>query len=192
MYHIKKDKRSVQSSQAIYNALMIIAQDKLCKNISITEIVSQAQVGRATFYRNFDCIDDVLRYKLDQNLDQMCEKIKSFYSLSKDPISPSTSTTLKPILQYIYDNSAVYQVLVDNERYDLLRENFIKLIKDFWLSLCEQPNYLPDSVTKNFEYFLEVHASLLIAIITKWIKEDLTILPDDMANIINGINFKTY
>ena len=45
----------------IQKALLSLMKKKALKDISITEIVTKAQVGRASFYRNFKSKEDVLK-----------------------------------------------------------------------------------------------------------------------------------
>ena len=52
MYHKKNDRRSIQSSDWIYEALKTLMLDKEYSKITITDIVNKANIGRTTFYRN--------------------------------------------------------------------------------------------------------------------------------------------
>ena len=64
MYRIKQDQRTIRSSQLIYRALAQLMREKSFAKISVTNIVEKAQVGRTTFYRIFDEIEDVLNLRM--------------------------------------------------------------------------------------------------------------------------------
>lgn len=63
MYHIKPDKRSQQSARLICEGLISCLKKKSFDKITITDIQKESNVGRATFYRLFDNISDVLSYQ---------------------------------------------------------------------------------------------------------------------------------
>ena len=66
MYHISNDKRAYQSSEMIYEALKHLMAKALFSDINVTDLVQEAKIGRSTFYRLFDAIEDVLHYKADE------------------------------------------------------------------------------------------------------------------------------
>ena len=63
MYHIKNDKRAVKSAELIYKGLSDLIEKKSFDAITITDIQKASAVGRATFYRSFDTVNDVLYWK---------------------------------------------------------------------------------------------------------------------------------
>ena len=62
MYHVKKDRRSLTSAHAIYQGLTKLLKTKAYDTITVSEICELADISRATFYRNFDIIEDVLSW----------------------------------------------------------------------------------------------------------------------------------
>lgn len=64
MYHMQKNKTAVQSQCMIADALYRLMQKKEFHRITITEICEEADVGRKTFYRNFDWKEDVVDFQL--------------------------------------------------------------------------------------------------------------------------------
>lgn len=75
MHHVKTDQRSKDSASAIANALFALVTLKPWQDIGISEVVSLAQVGRATFYRNFETLDDVLTYQLQLASSRLLDRI---------------------------------------------------------------------------------------------------------------------
>lgn len=60
MHHVKNDKRSQTSANAIYKTLIRLLQSKSFDSITVSSICEESNISRATFYRNFDIIEDVL------------------------------------------------------------------------------------------------------------------------------------
>ena len=79
MYHIKNDKRCRKSAAAITSALEQLLEKKQFMDITVTDIQKTAGVGRSTFYRLFDNIDDVVTYSVDE---QFKEIVKDYTALS--------------------------------------------------------------------------------------------------------------
>lgn len=65
MYHIRNDKRAIQSSELIYNGLLECIRKKPFDQITISDLQKASGVARSTFYRAFDNISDVLFWKCD-------------------------------------------------------------------------------------------------------------------------------
>ena len=65
MFHIKNDKRSQSSSQAIYQGLISLSKQRPFNSITVSAICEESKVSRATFYRNFDIIEDIFMWRID-------------------------------------------------------------------------------------------------------------------------------
>ena len=66
MYHIKNDKRCLRSAALIADALERLLDQKIFADISVSDLQRESGVGRSTFYRLFDNIDDVVTYLVDE------------------------------------------------------------------------------------------------------------------------------
>lgn len=65
MFHIKNDKRSQSSAQAIYQGLISLSKQRPFNSITVSAICEESKVSRATFYRNFDIIEDIFMWRID-------------------------------------------------------------------------------------------------------------------------------
>lgn len=66
MYHIKNDKRARASTELICAGLLACMKEKPFARITITDVQRASTVSRSTFYRNFDCLEDVLALLCDR------------------------------------------------------------------------------------------------------------------------------
>ena len=62
MHHVKNDKRSQTSANAIYEALLKLLKSNSFDTITVSSICEASNISRATFYRNFDILEDVLAW----------------------------------------------------------------------------------------------------------------------------------
>ena len=65
MYHIANDIRAKKSADLIVKGLEDCLKEKPLSQIKIMDIYNKSYVSRATFYRLFDSIDDVITYECD-------------------------------------------------------------------------------------------------------------------------------
>ena len=177
MYHIKNDKRSIQSSQWIYEALAQLMSEKKYEDIKVTEIVEKAKVGRTTFYRNFDSIDDVLRMKCDETFDNLYKYILDCYS--ENGFSDNT-LFMKPLLRFWYVNSDIMELLLKANKLDIINSSAIKIVDAFEPLICSSSI----AIKNHWDYFISLQSGIFISILSQWIKNGKDIPPDDLADLI--------
>jgi len=180
MYHIKKDKRSIQSSGWIYDALAELMNEKIYTEITVTEIVEKAKLGRATFYRNFDSLDDVLRLRCDKTFNELCEYLLEYYKTNSSLDKGMNTVFIKPFLRYWYVKSSIIELLIKANRLDIINESFTNMFKLFLPHLDKSH----DSIWNHMDYFIAIRSGVAINVLIQWIKNDKNIAPDDLADLI--------
>lgn len=176
MYHIKNDKRSIQSSQWIYSALEILMKEKEFNKITVSEVVEQAKVGRTTFYRSFDSIEDVLIMKCDEKFKELGEYLIQYNKSNKKEEKPPY---LKPVLRFWYINSNILELIIQVNKLDIIKDSFNTTLDIF------KDNLLDNKMNGDtLDYFKEIRYSILISILVVWIKNGKDIAPDYLADLI--------
>lgn len=178
MYQKKKDKRSIQSSQWIYEALKTLMNEKQYNKITIIDIVKKANIGRTTFYRNFDTIDDVLRMKCIEKFSEFRQFCIDYYKTN----SIEDKTFLKPFLKYWYDNSEIIELLLKAHGENIIKDCLYKEINYFINISSIKENKI---INSHLNYFIELRVANCISILTEWIKNGKNIPPDELSEIIN-------
>jgi len=117
MYHIKKDKRQLNSAANLVNALAQCLKTKHISNISVSELCSKAGISRSTFYRIFDTPVDVLGYACDSYIDKA---VKDF--LGKQ--FRDDEDLIRFTLQYWYENYEMLEAAINSGRLDIVRKSF--------------------------------------------------------------------
>ena len=177
MYHKKNDKRSIQSSEWIYAALKDLMLEKKYSKITITDIVNKANLGRTTFYRNFDTIDDVLKMKCDEKFNEFREYCIGYYKEN----DVAVKSFLTPFLKYWYKNSEIIELLIKANRENILKQCLTEEVKFFINSSSIDKN---TTISSHINYFISMIVSNSISILTEWISNGKDIPPDELANII--------
>lgn len=178
MYQKKRDKRSIQSSEWMYKALKELMEIKNYSKITVTDITNKANLGRTTFYRNFETIDDVLEMKCIEKFKEFRQYCIDFYKLNDVEVK----SFLKPFLMYWYDNSEVIELLIKANRENIIKKYLTKEVQFF----VDISSINKDTViSSHINYFIEMRVSNSISILTEWIKNDKNIPPDELADIIS-------
>ena len=87
MYHIPNDKRAYRSAERLCDALLQCLKKKDLKAISISDLHHVCYVSRATFYRLFDSVDDVVIYQCDRLFDGLAEELSGKPELTLKDLS---------------------------------------------------------------------------------------------------------
>lgn len=159
MYHIKRDKRSERSAQLICAGLQQCLLKKEFKRLTIADILTASTVGRATFYRLFDSINDVLVYECDQ-----------LFQHNVYPID--TNETVERILlrqiKLFMDHDVLLETLIESQQietiYNSQREQ-IKRVSALFGGIDHYPLAQSD-------FFLSHLTYLIVSTLVTWVKHD--------------------
>ena len=158
MYHIKQDKRAKASVELICAGLMDCLSQKGFADITISDIQRSSTVSRSTFYRNFDCLEDVLSL--------MCDRV------FEDAFSSGSGEIRQEVFSAWFKNEKLIETMVQINRGDLLFESLRRSAVKFGrFPGLEQGSEL-------YNYLISIIASTMMGIIVTWVesgkKEDET------------------
>lgn len=180
MYHIKDDQRSIRSSEMIYTGLVELMREKDFAAITVTDLVDAAGVGRTTFYRNFDEIEDVLRMRCDQVVGGLINYLQGYRQKHQDE---SRTTILKPVLRYFYLHSELIELLMKAKRIHIFEEAFLRRFEPFKSMIGTFYGVEEDYV----DYVLAIRTGGVTRILTHWIETGKKQAPDELAEKLGAI-----
>lgn len=167
MYHIKNDKRCLRSAALIADALERLLDQKIFADISVSDLQRESGVGRSTFYRLFDNIDDVVTYLVDEKFKDI---VAEYNSLSwKD----FTAACLEGI---IGENEKLINIVTDG-RTDLLTRSIRNNLQK--IHLHDDPVRI-----REVSYSFAVFAGSCISMIRSWDENGRIESIDELAEII--------
>ena len=160
MYHIKDDKRAAKSSELIYQGLISCMKDKDFSKISITDIQRTSTVGRATFYRHFDSMIDVLHWKCDQE----------YHNVMNSYVSMETHEQAKDeFFIYFFDywtgHSEVLETLIRLGRYDIIYQchySNAPILYEYFKQAFKIPK-------RNYKYYMGFRIGAFVGVLITWI-----------------------
>ena len=103
------------------DALMKLLRDKPLEAISISELCELAGIGRASFYRNFKCKEDILRTCIRQLFSQW---FNTYIAMEHPPLS----TLIQLLFSHFEKHMDFYRLLYERKQLDLLKDIFIELL----------------------------------------------------------------
>ena len=118
MYHIVEDERARRSAKRIVYGLEESLGSVSIGEITISRLCAQCGVSRATFYRLFDNLTDVLAYRCDQILDEAAARVRQ----KPDPNPRETSIF---ILKSWMQHPALMKALMDGHYLEVLYQSHI-------------------------------------------------------------------
>lgn len=122
MYHISKDLRAQKSARKIGEGFLACLEHKNIEEIAVTDIQRASCVGRATFYRLFDNISDVLSYLCDNIFERVGSNFKRM-----NKHSPRESTLA--FIEEWMSNKVLLSAIVDGNRMGVLYNAHLKYLK---------------------------------------------------------------
>ena len=180
MYHIKNDQRAIRSSRMLYEALAQLIRERPYNSITVTHLVETAQLGRTTFYRNFDEIEDILQMRCDQVFDELLAYLVAY---RQEDRSDEPGKMLKPLLRYFYLNSDIIDILLRAKRIDILQDSFRKRSQWIQASVAQQLQISEEYAA----YGAEIRINIMIAIVAHWVKTGKREAPDELADKLKGM-----
>jgi len=88
---VKTDRRSRRSRRLIVDALLALMQEKRYDRITVQEIIDRADVGRSTFYAQFQNKEDVLVSEIERVLGLLHEQHRGAVENPIDHLLPSAA-----------------------------------------------------------------------------------------------------
>lgn len=120
MYKTRKNSIALKSQLLLSKTLLDLMQEKDYKSISISELCLAAGVSRKTFYRNFDVIDDIFDFTLDNFFLQLEENIRE---------SDSLEDIMHQFYHFCQSHHTIMRTLYANNLFSLLEFKFADFIR---------------------------------------------------------------
>lgn len=167
MYHIKNDKRCRRSAEQIAEALRQLLAIKPFMEISVSDLQRISGVGRSTFYRLFDNIDDVITFIVDEVFKDI---VVDYAKLSwKD-------FTMVYLSELLGQRGALVNIVRDGKT-DLLIQSFNRNLMELYR--LEDPDKKMEA-----QYSFAIFSGACISILRSWDENGRVESIDKLADIL--------
>lgn len=161
---MNNEKRNTYVIEHLTDALLELLHKKPISEISISELCDSACVGRASFYRNFESKEDILRIYINK---LFCSWINEYEQNTNRPLSE----LIKLLFMHFETHKNFYKLLNDRK--------LIYLLKDVIIGICgPKPEH-----SKTEAYAKAFVAYTLYGWIEVWFQRGMTESAEEIANL---------
>ena len=157
MYHIVQDKRAIRSAEKVIQSLEETLINTSISDISVSRLCTQCRISRATYYRVFDNLTDVLAYRCDRILDMVSDKLRQRPDMSPREISVF-------VLESWMKHAVLMKALVEGHYMQILYRSHINHL-DIFRSLFRQAE---DMDEKTLDFQIQFLSLLLPGCLIIW------------------------
>lgn len=162
LYHIPEDKRAKDSALKIYKSLRRLLFVKQLSEISVTDIKNECGVSRATFYRLFDNLSDVLEMQLEIFMDEYKQEL------------PHHKDRLLYFFEF-FDKHTYLIATLASQNDSVIRDVMERKFTDF--------SSLSNSTSPAADYGLNLRISMMTSLLCKWVLREKKESPLQMAEL---------
>lgn len=170
MFHIKKDRRAQTSAHLIVEGLYKCLEKKPFDKITIVDIHNASGVGRATFYRLFDRLPDVLAYECNNVLDRF---------IRTQRIS-STEEMFSNFFSYWMAHSKLLEAIITSDNSELFYTAYRKHSDDLKKILSPSVQLTSGEV----DFLVSIATSALLGSLATWLRHDKRETPEELTKMM--------
>ena len=174
------DRRVKRTKKALYDALLILLENKSINEITVTELTTKADVNRATFYFYFTDLIDMLQ-QIQNDAFETFRAVVQKATVSVSTIEGFTEYAER-VFAYCKENEALVRFIVNND----VNNQLYTYIRQ--LMLANIPN-TKDVFGENnpAKYLSNYVINATIGICLDWMDDGMKIHPHDMAELCANV-----
>ena len=165
---MRRLKQIEESKKMISNALLKLLQDKSMDEITVSQITTEAKIGRNTFYNHFQKKDDVLDYLLQGYLEGI-----------RDNLEQIANPSIRDILLWRFNLIEENPLLVIFQKHNDIKQ-LLYNFRDRNITKFDLPR-------KNDAYITDFIQGGIDYVTSKWIENGMTESPEEMVDKIMGL-----
>ena len=165
MAGVSGNRRTLYTKKVIKESLIELLKTREIHQVTVTDICKKADINRGTFYTHYKDAFDLFQSMEDELFHQILKYIKEI------PIEEYNSLLLLKVLELIKENKDLCKVLFCNQRDSSILNRILNIA---------------DQIDAN--YYMRYSVGGCISIIETWLENDLPESPEELVQIINGIN----
>lgn len=151
----------------ITDALIGLLEERPLEQVSISELCARAEVGRASFYRNFASKEDVLRGRIERLFDLWARR-------SQDCSGGSVSDFARTMFSHLEDHRVFYQLLAERGLTHLLED-----------AILARLGFDPDG-SREAAYASACTGYLIYGWMKTWIRRGMCDSADELADMLRA------
>lgn len=188
MYHIKDDRRALQSAEAFLEALDRLSRRQAYTQITVRALADEAGASRSTFYRSFDVVDDVLKWAVDRDFQRLRQEVAAAYRRADRVNSRLRSLLVRPWLEFWDAHPRTAELAVRADRLSLLSEAFSAHLRQV-LEVAAAPSL---GSLEDREYFVALRTGEAVGLLVRWIQNGRTPAAAQLADRVTRMTLLSF
>ena len=177
---MKQDLRIAVTKRMIKEALLRLLERKPLDKIKVNELCEESGVNRATFYRHYETLQDVLREIETEFIQQMPRPVKSPRNVIE------ARDHLETVCTYFYDHSDMIRLLFLNRKDADMMQGMSELYRSF-LELRKKEMPVPDMDEDTAKVIIALVGGGGYCLLRQWILGDIQKTPGEIADILCNV-----
>ena len=174
MYHISNDKRAKKSAELIWQGMEQCLLEKSFDKLRISDINQKSYISRATFYRLFDSLQDVLVYECDRIYRELAEAVEHADFTSRQEF-------FILLVEKWMAQDVLIKTLVENNLTGILYDTHMKN-KEFMKAVFLEDTALSECET---DYMVSLLANIIPAAMNIWYLHGCTESPVEVYQSVS-------
>jgi AcrR family transcriptional regulator len=176
------NKQIQRSKKALKETFLKLLYQKQFDQITISEIVREANYNRGTFYANFETKEHLLDEVIQDALTEMINQIRNPYKSIKKVNIKDLNTDNITLFKYFQENAKLYKLLLSKHIRVDFRYQMAKAIEQMFIEEYEYELEEGTSISTKWLYIYRSHG--IAGLIIRWIEEDFSTSPEYMSKQI--------
>lgn len=160
------DRRIKKSRTSLKEALLTLMQQKEFKEISITDIVQEADLNRGTFYNHYQYKEDLLEDIIDDVISDLVSSYRDPYQDSEIFELKNLSSSAIKVFEHVAKFSTFYTLAAKSKTLTGFQYKVCDILRNLSLQDLEESSPNPNI---NRELFASYHAYAILGMIIEWI-----------------------
>ena len=125
---------AIRSKKMIHDALADLLTQKPLDKITVTDVVSRADINRGTFYAHYRDIPDVVDHLVQQTFSAIQNAV-SGHEVDTHSIGRTLLSTIQTILE---EDLPMYRKILNSTAASIMQEQLVSVVQDFMLEHKDQ------------------------------------------------------
>lgn len=170
------DRRAKKTEKALFIALSVLLKEKPLREITINELVSQADLHRSTFYTHYADIYDLYKTVEDDFLNMLDEYLNT-------NSEGEYNRSIESIIDYLYENRWYCSILFSPNAELSFTTRVTNLLAENYLKICAYEEGITEIPAK-WHLFAAYHMGGNFNLIKYWFETDFSFPKDTLIQMI--------
>lgn len=167
---------AIRSKRLIRQAFVDLLKEKNIEKITVTDIITRADINRGTFYAHYQDTRAVIEQFENEIIEKMIEFLGEFQfqNFFQNPLP-----LLLKISRYLENDLEFYRILINSNG----SEQFLIKLKALFVQHMETDTDIPDKVKRSPAFFIRAHffAGGLVNLYQIWFRGELDVSLNEIS-----------